>query len=167
MYTQTSLPHITFKNAQSQTRKHTSLFLSNSFSHTHTYPHLEHNVMVFQVSSRFPHCVGWIGVSVEVWLVWGRLTHSEAACLVETRLWMSSRSWGPIHLQSCSCHMDTYNISKQGHTYILYIHTGQKQMCIKPGIIVASRITKPIAKRLTFCQSKWYVESERTLWHCC
>ena len=24
-----------------------------------------------------------------------------------------------------------------------------------------------LIKRLTFCRSKWYVESARTLWHCC
>lgn len=108
-----SIPHVTVKKCTIP-NTHITLPFKLSLSLTHTY--LAHNVMVFQVSSQFPHGVG-LSFS-RGFCGRGRLTHSEAACLVETRLWMlpwRSKSWGPIRLQSCRGHMD--NISKHGHTY--------------------------------------------------
>lgn len=101
-------PHVTFKNAQSQT----------GGAHTHT-PSTQCDGLSSVLSVP---TLSWVNRSFSRGLRGlGRLTFSEAACLVETGLWMSqwrSGSWGPIHLQS-------------------------------------------------FCQSKWCVENERTLWHCC
>lgn len=69
-------------------------FLSNSFSRIHTP----------STQCKGHSSVLWVPtVTVEVQVVGGRLTHSEAAELVETRLWMwrrRSRSWGPTRLQS-------------------------------------------------------------------
>ena len=94
------LSHLTFKkNAQSPNRHNThthTLSLSVSHTHSHTHTHLAHNVMVFQVSSLSLCWVGWGRGS-------GRLTHSEAACRVETQLWLlpwRSKSSGPVRLQS-------------------------------------------------------------------
>lgn len=81
----------------------------------------------------------------------GHLTISEAACRVETRLWRSpwrSGSWGPIHLQSCSYHMDIFKISKHRHTF------KAEQKCIKPGVMHG------IARRRTQLATRTHVLSK-------